>query len=119
MKLFIALPLVILAACSTPSPKKKVLAREKWIGLTTKDIEKHPYFKNLPVKKLKNTDGVETWVYRDQTNYQSSAYCQSLGGCMGMPFYNCDNAFSIKDGTILGYDQNGSCPPAKSIEPVK
>lgn len=106
----------LLLSCSSTENQKKV-AWESWISRPVKEIEKHPYFRNLPVKKIKHANGIETWLYRDQSRFQSDSYCQSLGGCQGLPIYNCDNAFSIQDGIILGFEQNGSCPGPKVILP--
>lgn len=108
--------LSILFSCSS-TEKQKELAWESWINQSVKELDKHPYFKNLPLKKIKHDNGIETWLYRDQSRFQSDSYCQSLGGCQGMPIYNCDNAFSIQDGIILGFEQNGSCPGPKVIQP--
>lgn len=110
--LFFAL---LLAACSTTTQEQREVALESWKGHTVEDLKKHSYFRDLPVNKKKHPEGTETWIFRDQSRYQTSAYCQSLGGCMGLPYYNCDSAFSIKDGVILAYQQNGTCPPIKTI----
>ncbi len=111
------LPLCLLLSCSSrKSDEKKALAWESWSGKSTDEIKAHPYFKNLPMKKVKNKSGVETWILRDQTRFQTDAYCSSLGGCLGMPTYNCNNVFSIKDNVILDFEQKGSCPGIKTIE---
>jgi hypothetical protein len=119
------LPLLLLflfiASCSTPrkGEEKRMLAQEDWKGHNVADLKDHPYFKFLPVKKIPHEDGIETWVLKDQSKFQTGAYCQTLGGCMGMPQYNCDNAFSVKNDVILGYEQSGGCPGASTIEPRK
>lgn len=120
MKVLI-LPLLLLTgfSCTSVNRDEKILAWEEWKGRPVAALEEHPYFKTLPVSKIKHEDGLETWVLRDQARFQTDAYCQSLGGCIGMPTYNCDNAFSVKDGLILGYEQNGSCPGLKTIEAPK
>lgn len=102
-------------SCSTTTKEERDIALESWKGHSVEDLKKHSYFRELPVNKKKHQDGSETWILRDQSRYQTSAYCQSLGGCMGMPYYNCDNAFSIKDGIIQAFEQNGTCPPIKTI----
>ena len=106
-------------SCARVNQEKKVLAWEDWKGLPTSAISKNDYLKSLPVTKVKHEDGLETWVLRDQSRFQTDAYCQSLGGCMGMPTYNCDNAFSVKNDIILDFEQNGSCPGVKTIEAPK
>lgn len=105
-----------LFSCSSTQDQKE-LARESWKGRSTKELGKHPYFKHLPIKKVKHEYGLETWIFRDQSRFQSDSYCQSLGGCQGIPIYNCDNGFSIKDDVILGFEQTGSCPGPKVIAP--
>lgn len=111
-------PLLLLAivSCTSINHDDKIRAWEKWKGEPVSALEKHPYFKNLPVSKVKHQNGLETWVLRDQARYQTGAYCQSLGGCIGMPTYVCDSAFSVKDHVILGLEQNGTCPALKTIE---
>lgn len=34
-----------------------------------------------------------------------------------MPIYNCDNAFSVKDKIIIGFEQVGTCPEANVVRP--
>lgn len=119
MKLVLLIMALGLISCTQVNKKKKVLAWEDWKGLPTSAISKNDYLKNLPITKLKHEDGLETWVLRDQARFQTSAYCQSLGGCIGMPVYNCDNAFSVKEDVILDFEQNGSCPGVKAIEAPK
>ncbi len=118
------LPLLILilitASCSSrKAVEKRLLAQEDWKGRNVSELKEHPYFQHLPITKIPHEDGIETWVLRDQSKFQTDAYCQSLGGCMGMPQYNCDNAFSVKDNVILGFDQSGGCPGPSTIEPRK
>lgn len=111
--------ILLISSCSTKVAKKKELMLEGWKGHTTRELEDHPYFKNLRHEKNKHSDQIETWTYKDQTPYQSGAYCQSLGGCSDMPFYNCNTIFSVKGNVILGADQEGSCPPSKVSEALK
>lgn len=114
-------PLLILAitSCTSINQDDKIRAWEAWKGQPVSALEKHPYFRTLPVTKVKHEDGLETWVLKDQGRYQTSAYCQSLGGCLGMPTFFCDSAFSVKDHVILGLEQNGTCPALKTIEVQK
>lgn len=107
---------ILLYSCST-SPEKQEEAFMQWDGLNVSEIEKHPYFKYLPRKIIKNKSGIDTWIYRDQTPYPTDAYCQSLGGCLGRPSYRCLNAFSVKDNIILDFDQEGTCPGINTIRP--
>lgn len=115
------LALILLAGCSTTKMKEKqAKSWESWKGRPVSEIDTHPYFKNLKVKnKVKHDDGLETWVFKDQTPLQTGAYCQSLGGCMGMPIYNCESAFSIQNDTVLGFEQTGTCPELKTTEALK
>ena len=115
--LYIIFALLVMA-CST-SEEKKIIAWESWKGLSVSEIEKHPYFEHLKVTKIKNEKGPETWIYKDQTPFPTSAYCSSLGGCQGRSFYNCENAFSVENGIILGFLQTGNCPGIKTIEVKK
>lgn len=89
----------------------------QWEGRDVSEIEEHKYFKHLPRKIVKNKSGIDTWIYRDQTRYHTDAYCQSLGGCISIPTYNCLNAFSVQDNTILDFDQEGTCPGINTIRP--
>ena len=108
---------MILFSCSTRKrDEKQAAAWSEWQGKSADEIRKHSYFKNLPLKKLKNQSGIETWILRDQTRFQTNAYCSSLGGCTGIPTYNCNNVFSVKENVILDFEQSGSCPGTKTIE---
>lgn len=119
------LPLLLIlfvAACSSYKEKvekKQTLMEESWKGHNVAELREHPYFKDLSIKKVTHEGGIETWVFRQQTKFQTGAYCQSLGGCMGMPQYSCDNTFSVKNDVILGYEQTGGCPDTKTSEPLK
>lgn len=115
----ILLCLITLGACSTTKEEDQQVALEEWKGHETEELKDHPYFGYLPLNKKKHPDGRETWIFRDQSRYQSRAYCESLGGCMGMPYYNCDTAFSVKDHVIEAGQQNGTCPPVTTIEVQK
>jgi hypothetical protein len=96
---------------------KRQIAWESWIGRPARSIAEHPYFKHLGTRKLRNDDdGLETWVYSDQTPFPTGAYCQSLGGCPPTPNNNCHSAFSIRNGEILGFEQTGGCPGSGTIE---
>jgi hypothetical protein len=117
MKMFFLL--LLLAACSTTSQDKKVLAWEEWKGHSVSELKEHPYFRHLPVNKISHDSGIETWVYQDQARFQTSAYCQSLGGCIGLPSFSCESAFSIAKGQILGLEQKGTCPDVKVIDPAR
>jgi hypothetical protein len=120
MKLLIW-PFLLISHLSCTSVKKdeKILAWEEWKGRRVSALERHPYFKNLPITKMKHENGRETWLLRDQSRFQTDAYCQALGGCIGLPNYNCDNAFSVEDGIIVTFEQSGSCPGVKTIEVLK
>ncbi len=112
-------PLLLVTACTSINREKKILAWEAWKGRPVSALEVHPYFKTLPVSKVKHEGGIETWILTDQARFETDAYCQSLGGCIGVPTTNCDNAFSVKEGLILGLEQNGSCRSLRTIEPPK
>jgi hypothetical protein len=115
----LALFLVLVSCSSGKIAKKQHAAWETWKGEPVAKLDEHPYFKLLKVKKIKNTSGIETWLYRDQSRFQSDSYCMSIGGCIGMPIYNCDNIFSVQENVILGFEQKGSCPGLKTIEVQK
>lgn len=110
------LGILLLSSCSTT--EDRVRAWEAWKGRPVSDISRSPYFRGLKVTKIKHEDHLETWIYKDQTPFQTDAYCQSLGGCIGMPIYNCNNAFSIKNDQIVDFEQKGSCPGPKTIRPI-
>jgi hypothetical protein len=115
------LPILILLFISSCSSTKKnqELAWEEWKGHSTSELAHHPYFKNIKLTKIKHEEGSETWLFKDQTPVQTGAYCESLGGCIGLPIINCSSAFSIKDDRIEGLQQSGTCPPIKLIAPEK
>lgn len=106
--LLVLIPWMI--SCSSVPKEKVTVALESWKGRKATELDKHPYFKNIPLRKFKHPEGIEDWIFRDQTRFQTAAYCDSLGGCIGMPTYNCDIAFSVKEGIILGATESGTCP---------
>lgn len=107
--LFFTIPLLV--ACSSRERlEKEVIALETWKGRPVSELKTHSYFKVLRQRKIEHDEGVTDLIFRDQTRFQTSAYCDSLGGCMGLPTYNCDIAFSVKNDVILGATRNGSCP---------
>lgn len=112
--------IVSLVSCSTRKmEEKRIMAMESWKGRNVSELSEHRYFKTLERRKVPHDDGVENWIFKHQTKFQSDAYCQSLGGCMGMPQYNCEFAFSVKNNIIQGMDQTGGCPGTSTIEPEK
>lgn len=118
--ILIPLLLVTVSCSSSKLREKQVKAWETWKGRPVSEVDEHPYFKNIKVKKkVKHEDGLETWVFKDQTPVQTSAYCQSLGGCISMPIYNCESAFSIQNGMVLGLEQTGTCPDLKTTSALK
>jgi hypothetical protein len=120
ISLLFLLPLLTLLSCSSiKTEKKQNAAWDAWKGRPTSKLDEHPYFKHLKVKKIKNSSDIETWIFRDQSRFQTDSYCISIGGCIGMPIYNCDNVFSVKDNIILGFEQKGGCPGVKTIEVQK
>ena len=118
-QLITPLLLLLLFSCAGKSQKQKLISFENWKGHSVKELDDHPYFKHLPLKKVKHSDDFQIWIYRDQSRFQSDTYCMSLGGCVGIPIYNCDHAFSVKDGVIIGFEQNGTCPGYKVTEVLK
>ncbi len=104
-----------LFACASKSPDR-FHAMSAWKGQDAKKLQTHPYFGTLAPIKRSHEGEIETWIFRDQSKFQTGAYCQSLGGCIGMPVINCDHAFSVRNGLILGYDQAGTCPDHAVIE---
>lgn len=117
MIIYIFFLLITLSSCT--SREKTVHALESWKGLNVSEIDKHPYFKNLKVIKVKHEKSPDTWIYKDQTPFQTGAYCQSLGGCLGMPSYNCENAFSVENDVIIDLERKGTCPGPRVIEATK
>ena len=108
--------LLLLISSCTHYKEKQLAARESWKGHSVLELRNHPYFKNLVTKKIQHKNGSETWILRDSSKFQTSAYCESLGGCMGLPTYDCESIFSVKDDAILSLEQNGSCPGSKTIQ---
>lgn len=115
MSYFILVLSILLTSCATHKKNQK-LVWEAWKGRRVEEVLGHSYFRTLPLKKIHHAEN-ETWIFRQQSKFQTDAYCQSLGGCIGMPTYNCDNAFSIKDKIVLDFEQKGSCPELKIINP--
>jgi hypothetical protein len=109
-----ALLLLLIFSCSTS--KKKEEALSEWKGKPSSDLYSHPYFGTLPHEKITHKNGPDTWIFKDQSKYQTDAYCSSLGGCIGLPTYNCLNSFSIEKGKIIGVQQDGSCPGESTIK---
>lgn len=109
---------LILASCSTRKmEEKRMLAQDAWKGRNVSELTTHRYFKTLDLRKVPHEAGTETWIFKHQTKFQTDAYCQSLGGCMGMPQYNCEYAFSVKENVIQGMEETGGCPGTSTIEP--
>lgn len=115
---FLLLLLLLVVSCSSSKKRdeKKAEAWTEWKGKSIDEIKKHPYFKILPYTKIQNESGIETWIFRDQTKFQTDAYCSSIGGCIGVPSFNCNNVFSVKRNLILDFEQKGSCPGVKTIK---
>jgi hypothetical protein len=107
--------LFFLSSCSQLT-KKEHLARKSWNNRSIQEISQHPYFKNLPIRKTIMSDGYEKWLLQEEPRYQTKSYCNSLGGCLGIPSYDCESVFIVKDEIIVSLDQRGNCPSAQTIE---
>ncbi len=87
--------------------QKNILAA--WKGKPVSELESHPFFSKVPLKR-KTVDGdVEVRNYEERGKYQSKARMQALGGGMGLPSETCQNIFTIKNGIIQKYEMKESC----------
>lgn len=111
-----SLILVLLLSCSHHNGKDTSVSSQ-WRGKFQDELLEHPYFKNLKVIKTQSQQRSQ-WRYIDQTPFQTGAYCQSLGGCLGLPSYNCQYQFNLKGIVIEEFEMSGVCPPRKTIEPL-
>lgn len=102
-----------LISCSNIHQK----ALNSWKGHSVEELKSHPYFSEIPPKKTDQSGEVYTLTFDDDPRYGSSAYCGSLGGCMGYNMFSCEISFQIKDKVIVGVKENGSCPDAEIIRP--
>jgi len=93
--------------------------RRGWEGKTKKEITRHPYFKNLKIKKVTSSNEREQLIFIDQTPFQTGAYCQSLGGCLRLPSYNCQYQVDLEKELIQKFHPIGVCPSHKTTEPLK
>jgi hypothetical protein len=109
--------LLLLFLCScTQIKKKEQLAQKSWNKHSIHEISQHPYFKNLSIHKTILRNGDEKWLLKDAPRYQSKSYCDSLGGCMGIPTYDCESVFTVRSDTIVSLEQKGNCPSAQTVE---
>lgn len=93
--------LLILACSSTPEYEEL----GSWLGKTPHDLNAHPYFKGLP-----STIRGDIYFFEDQTRPHSAAYCASLGGCEGLPIWDCQYLFQVKENRIIEARMTGTCP---------
>lgn len=107
----------ILLGCSSTTQTEEAHQLGKWAGKPISKLMEHPYFKTLPKKESSQEDGYKTLLFTNQSKFQTGAYCQSLGGCMGMPTYNCQHLVKYKDEIISGIEQMGICPSTDTTSP--
>lgn len=104
------LVLTLFLACSSTAPKKERLPQ--WIGKTAVDLNQHPYFKGLP-----STVKGNTWLFEHLTRPESAAYCASLGGCAGLPVWDCHFEFKTESNRIVEAYKYGTCPENGELFP--
>lgn len=90
-----------------------------WEQKTKEELLRHPYFKNLKVKQVSASNEREQLLFFDQTPFQTGASCQGLGGCLGLPSYNCQYQILLIKNKIHEFNSVGVCPPRKTTEPLK
>lgn len=99
-----------LSACTHTKEKNEMLA--EWIGAPVTELQNHPYYSKLKLKKEKKNDS-EILTYADGRPMVTKARCDALGGCVGIESW-CENIFTVKDGVIKGLTLYGSCPFTKA-----
>lgn len=104
-------------ACSSRTDTEEAHELARWNGKPLKELLDHPYFKHLPKKETIHQDGSKTILFTDQSKFQTDAYCQSLGGCIGLPNYLCQHVVKHKNDLITGIEQLGTCPGATTTSP--
>ena len=114
---FLFITLLSLLSCRSKSPTEETHEMQKWVGKSVSVLQKHPYFKNLPTKHFNHEGEAKSVLFTNQSKFQTGAYCQSLGGCIGLPVYNCQHVVKYKNDIITGIEETGTCPEAATIGP--
>lgn len=82
---------------------------EAWKGKSVSELESHPFFSKVPLKRKTSDGETEIRNYEERGKYASKARNQSLGGRLGLPSEVCQNIFTIKNGIIKKYEMRESC----------
>lgn len=83
--------------------------RKSWEGKSVSELEAHPFFSKIPLKRKESDGEIELRNYEEPGTYRSRANCASLGGCIGIGSGACQNIFTIKKGVISQYEMRESC----------
>lgn len=117
MRQILLLALLGFTACSSRTDTEEAHELARWNGKSIKELREHSYFRNLPQKESEQQDGSKTIIFTNQTKFQTDAYCQSLGGCIGLPTYNCQHVVKYKNDIVTGIEQLGTCPGTSTTSP--
>ncbi len=112
MLIFLTLSfLCLFNSCSSLEKQLELVSRIEaaWKKAPLEQLEKHPYFSKLHFKDSPKTSEVIVRTYYRRGKYPSSAYCGSLGGCVGLESGDCYHVFRIKLERIDQYRQQGNC----------
>lgn len=99
---------------------------DAWIGVPVEALDKHSYFRNVPMYRKYTGSGIEIRNYlngRDAAKCwrlsgggKSGKYVNSFNPCSDRLFV-CNNIFNIKDGTVIEYAPTGACSTDKTFQP--
>lgn len=121
----IILLLLLCFSCSSVEQKDV----DAWLGVDVIELETHPVFSTMQLKKQKLSDGRVMFDYIERTHHRNDVQCYDDGfGRRGMRSrtctggervtFECHNQFFVKGKIIQSYRPSGACYTNCSLRPA-
>lgn len=105
----LSIGLLFLISCSLFENPEREKILKAWIGKSVSELEGHPFFSQIPLKRKEVKGDKEIRNYEQIGKYSSKARAGTLGDGLGLPSETCQNIFTIKKGIIQKYEMKESC----------
>lgn len=115
---------IILALLVTSCATVKTEDVDAWRGAPLTELETHPVFTTMNLKKEKLSDGRIMYDYVDKSTQRTDRHCyverrSGYRSCSGgdVLTYECHNQFFVRGKVVEQYRPTGSCATDCSLRP--
>lgn len=106
--------LILSSSCSTR--EKRI---NQWKNRTSAELNSHPFFKKMDLKKTKNEQNQELWIFTEKSMGTLKRNCLRVTNqpCILYPEYRCEITFRINDNLVEDFFSRGHCPHSSNFAP--